>query len=64
MYMTLAATTSEDILNQATALLQWVLTQATAIISWMIGNPYTIILLVMFIAGFGVSMLARIIYSL
>lgn len=58
------AVTSETILTQAGALLTWVLEQATAIISWMIGNPYAILLLVMFIAGFAVSMLARIIYSL
>ena len=56
--------TSESILTTAGDLLSWVLTQATAIISWCLGNPYMIILMVMFIAGFAVSMLARIVYSL
>lgn len=58
------AGTSETILTTAGNLLAWVLEQGTAIITWALGNPYMIILLVMFVAGFAVSMLARIIYSL
>lgn len=61
---TSAATTSASILETAGSLITWCLTQFTAIISWATGNPYVIILLVMFIAGFAVSMLARVIYSL
>ena len=56
--------TSASILSTAGDLLAWVLEQGTAVITWALGNPYMIILLVMFIAGFAVSMLARIIYSL
>lgn len=56
--------TSASILKTGGELLSWVLTQGTAIITWAIGNPYVVILLVMFIAGFAVSMIARIIYSL
>lgn len=60
----LAAVTSESILNQATALLQWAISGFTSLMSWALGNPYMIILLVMFIVGFAVSLLARVIYSL
>lgn len=56
--------TSAAILTTAGDLLGWALEQGTAVISWALGNPYMIILMVMFIAGFAVSMLARIIYSL
>lgn len=59
-----SATTSAAILEQAGSLLTWALTQFTAIITWMTGNPYAILLLVMFIVGFAVSLLARVIYSL
>lgn len=59
-----AAPTSANILETTGDLISWVLTQATAIINWCMGNPYVIILMVMFIAGFAVSMLARIVYSL
>lgn len=59
-----AAPTSSSILETAGSLLTWVLTQATAIVNWGLGNPYVIILMVMFIAGFAVAMMARIIYSL
>lgn len=55
---------SAQILEQAGALLTWCLTQFTAIIAWMIGNPYGILLLVMFIVGFAVALLARVLYSL
>lgn len=61
---TASAVTSASILETAGSLITWCLTQFTAIISWATGNPYVIILLVMFIAGFAVSMLARVIYSL
>lgn len=56
--------TSASILETAGSLITWCLTQFTAIVNWAIGNSYVIILLVMFIAGFAVSMLARVIYSL
>lgn len=56
--------TSSTILETAGNLITWCLTQFTAIVNWAIGNPYVIILLVMFIVGFAVSMLARVIYSL
>lgn len=64
---TLAASesgTSSTVLKAASDLLSWVLDQGTAIITWALGNPYAVILLVMFIAGFAVAMLARILYSL
>lgn len=64
---TLAASesgTSSTVLKAASDLLSWVLEQGTAIITWALGNPYAVILLVMFIAGFAVAMLARILYSL
>lgn len=59
-----SATTSAQILEQAGALITWAITQFTAIITWATGNPYVLILLCMFIAGFAVSLLARVIYSL
>lgn len=58
------AATSASILEEAGSLITWCITQFTAIISWATGNPYVLILLCMFIAGFAVSMLARVIYSL
>ena len=66
MFTLLSGTTptSASILEQATALLTWALTCFTSIINWMIGNPYAIILIVMFIVGFAVSLLARVLYSL
>lgn len=59
-----ASTGSAAILETAGDLITWAITQFTAIITWAIGNPYMIILLCMFIAGFAVSLLARVIYSL
>ena len=59
-----ADVTSASILETTGSLITWTLTQATAIINWCMNNPYVIILMVMFIAGFAVSMLARIVYSL
>ena len=56
--------TSASILETAGSLVTWCITQFTAIIGWALGNPYMIILMVMFIAGFAVSMLSRVIYSL
>lgn len=53
-----------SILSTAGDLMTWVLAQGSAILDWAVKNPYVIILLVMFIAGFAVSMIARIIYSL
>lgn len=64
MLMTATDVTSASILSTAGDLITWALSQMTAIINWCMGNPYVIILMVMFIAGFAVSMLARVIYSL
>lgn len=58
------AATSAEILEQTGSLITWAISQFTAIISWATGNPYVLLLLCMFIAGFAVSLLARVIYSL
>ena len=51
------------ILTGATGLLTWLLTSATSIVQWIIGNPLALTLTVMFIVGFAIAALTRILRS-
>lgn len=66
MPMVLATDTAtmSTITAGATELLTWVLTAATSIVTWVVGNPLALLLACMFITGFAVSMLMRILHSI
>ena len=51
------------ILTGATDLLTWLLKSATAIVTWIIGNPLALTLTVMFVVGFAIAALTRILRS-
>ena len=48
----------------ATSLLTWALTAFTAIVTWVLGNPLATTVAVMFVVGFSVSLLVRILHSM
>ena len=58
-----SAPTMGDITTVATSLLSWLLTSATSIVTWIIGNPLALTLTVMFIVGFAIAALTRILRS-
>lgn len=66
MYSLLASSgvTSASILETGTSLLTWALSSMTSIMTWALENPYMILVMLMFIVGFVVSLLVRVIYSL
>lgn len=63
MLLSASGGSSATILTQATAVITWALEQWTAFIGWMIGNPYAILLLTMFIIGFAVALMVRVLHS-
>lgn len=48
------------ILEGATSLLTWSLTSFSSIVTWIIGNPLALTFTVMFIVGFAVALLVRV----
>lgn len=56
--------TLSTITGAATDLLTWVLSSSTSIVTWIVGNPLALLLACMFITGFAVSMLMRILHSI
>lgn len=59
-YLATAAPTMGDITTGATSLLTWALSSFTSIVSWMIENPLALTFTVMFIVGFAVALLVRV----
>lgn len=54
---------SSSVLTGVTAVLTWSLTAMTSISSWLIGNPLGAIYIGMFIIGFAVALMFRVLHS-
>lgn len=59
-----AAPSLDTITGAGGDMLEFAITQGTQVVNWILGNPYTLAMLGMFIGGFAVSMIARIVYAL
>ena len=61
-----ASATAPDIGNitgGATSLLTWAITSFTSIVTWMLGNPLALTFIAMFVIGFAVALLVRVLRS-
>lgn len=47
----------------ATSLLTWAITSFTSIVTWMLGNPLALTFIAMFVIGFAVALLVRVLRS-
>ena len=54
---------SDSILKGVTTVLTWTLTSMTSIAEWLIGNPLGAIYIGMFIIGFAVALMFRVLHS-
>lgn len=54
---------SDTILKGVTTVLTWTLTSMTSIATWLIGNPLGAIYIGMFIIGFAVALMFRVLHS-
>lgn len=59
-----AAPSLDTITGAGGDMLEFAITQGTQVVNWILSNPYTLAMLGMFIGGFAVSMIARIVYAL
>lgn len=63
----LAATGSgpsiSTITEGATSLLTWAITSFTSIVTWMLSNPLALTFIAMFVVGFAVALLVRVLRS-
>lgn len=50
--------------TSATSLLTWALSSFTSIVTWVLGNPLATTIAVMFVVGFAVSLLVRVLHSM
>lgn len=53
----------ETVLSNVTDLLTWTLTSATSITTWLIGNDLGAIYIGMFIIGFAIAVLFRVLHT-
>ena len=58
-----AAGSSSSVLTGVTSVLTWALTAMTSISTWLIGNPLGAIYIGMFIIGFAVALMFRVLHS-
>lgn len=61
-----ASSTAPDIgviTTGATSLLTWAITSFTSIVSWMLSNPLALTFIAMFVIGFAVALLVRVLRS-
>lgn len=58
-----AADDSGSVLTGVTSVLTWALTAMTSISTWLIGNPLGAIYIGMFIIGFAVALMFRVLHS-
>lgn len=58
------ATTIDGVTSGATALLTWALSSFTSIVTWVLANPLALTIAVMFVVGFAVSLLIRVLHSI
>lgn len=54
---------SSSVLTGVTSVLTWALTAMTSISTWLIGNPLGAIYIGMFIIGFAVALMFRVLHS-
>lgn len=59
-----STTTIDGVTGGATALLTWALSSFTSIVQWVLGNPLALTIAVMFVVGFAVSLLIRVLHSI
>lgn len=52
-----------SITDGATSLLTWAITSFTSIVTWMLGNPLALTFIAMFVVGFAVALLVRVLRS-
>lgn len=65
IYAASSSTTSiEGVTGGATSLLTWALSSFTSIVQWVLGNPLALTIAVMFVVGFAVSLLIRVLHSI
>lgn len=55
--------TLSTITDGATTLLTWAITSFTSIVTWMLGNPLALTFIAMFVVGFAVALLVRVLRS-
>ena len=58
-----AAPSIGTITEGATSLLTWAITSFTSIVTWMLGNPLALTFIAMFVIGFAVALLVRVLRS-
>ena len=58
-----ATPTLSTITEGATSLLTWAITSFTSIVTWMLGNPLALTFIAMFVVGFAVALLVRVLRS-
>ena len=58
-----AGGSSSSVLTGVTSVLTWALTAMTSISTWLIGNPLGAIYIGMFIIGFAVALMFRVLHS-
>lgn len=64
IYAASGATTIDSVTGGATALLTWALSSFTSIVTWVLANPLALTIAVMFVVGFAVSLLIRVLHSI
>lgn len=57
------SSSSSSVLTGVTSVLTWALTAMTSISTWLIGNPLGAIYIGMFIIGFAVALMFRVLHS-
>ena len=64
-FLVASATTPSigNITDGATSLLTWAITSFTSIVTWMLGNPLALTFIAMFVVGFAVALLVRVLRS-
>lgn len=63
MLATVASPSVGTITEGATSLLTWAITSFTSIVTWMLGNPLALTFISMFVIGFAVALLVRVLRS-
>lgn len=58
-----ASTGMSGILGQVTTFLTWVLTSITSVVTWIVGDDLAMVYVSMFIVGFVVAYLFRILHT-
>lgn len=58
-----SGSSSSSVLTGVTSVLTWALTAMTSISTWLIGNPLGAIYIGMFIIGFAVALMFRVLHS-